>query len=312
MAKPRLLATVTALVAAGAILAGCAQSTEAPAQSTQNDARSTETATQSTGNDARSTETPARSTKYVNLGDSFSAGTGVRPLEADSPIYCLRSSKNFAHLLAEQEGVELTDVSCAGADTEDFRAPQHQGVPGQLEALDADTDFVTLMIGGNDKETYSRAIRLCGEVADTDLTGSPCTDRYGRSLIEPVATEIYPALRQALRDVRDRAPNAKVLLAGYPWLLPPTTGCYPVMRIAAGDVPMIRELQTALNTYGSRAAGEEGVRWVDMSQVSEGHDVCAGDQRWIEPMTTPGPGAVHPNDRGQEAIAEQVRKALAE
>ncbi|MFT4394530.1 SGNH/GDSL hydrolase family protein [Gordonia lacunae] len=307
----RLIRSGLVLLAAGVVLAGCAQSTQNDAQSTQTPAQSTETAAQSTHTPAQSTEKAARSTKHVNLGDSFSAGTGVSPLEADSPIYCQRSSKNYAHVVAEDEDYDLTDVSCAGADTGDFREAQHQGVPPQLDALDDDTDVVTLMIGGNDKQTYGRAIRLCSELADVDRSGAPCTDRYGSSLIDPVAADIYPAVRQALRDVRDRAPDARVLLVGYPWLLPPTVGCYPAMRLAEGDVPMIRELQTALNTYGRRAAEDEGVEFVDMSQVSEGHDACAGDRRWIEPMTTSGPGAVHPNEQGQAAIAEQVRKALA-
>lgn len=250
-------------------------------------------------------------TEYVNLGDSFSAGTGVQPLVEDSPILCLRSSRNFAHIVAAEEDFALTDVSCGGAETADFRKAQHEGVPPQLDAVTADADIVTVMIGGNDKETYGRTIELCSRAADTDPLGSPCTDRYGRSLIEPVATDIYPAIREALRDVKAKAPDAKVLLVGYPWLMPPTVGCYPEMKLAVGDVPMIRDLQTSLNDFGRRAAADEGVRFVDMLPASVGHDACAGPQRWIEPMTAQGPARVHPNERGQEAIAEQVRKALA-
>ncbi|WP_231498978.1 SGNH/GDSL hydrolase family protein [Gordonia alkanivorans] len=250
-------------------------------------------------------------TEYVNLGDSFSAGTGVQPLVEDSPILCLRSSKNFAHIVAAEEDLSLTDVSCGGAETADFRKAQHEGVPPQLDAVTADADIVTVMIGGNDKETYGRTIELCSRAADTDPLGSPCTDRYGRSLIEPVATDIYPAIREALRDVKAKAPDAKVLLVGYPWLMPPTVGCYPEMKLAVGDVPMIRDLQTSLNDFGRRAAADEGVRFVDMLPASVGHDACAGPQRWIEPMTAQGPARVHPNERGQAAIAEQVRKALA-
>ncbi|WP_372512918.1 MULTISPECIES: SGNH/GDSL hydrolase family protein [Gordonia] len=257
------------------------------------------------------TQTADNRTDYVNLGDSFSAGTGVQPLVEDSPILCLRSSKNFAHIVAAEEDLSLTDVSCGGAETADFRNAQHEGVPPQLDALTADADIVTVMIGGNDKGTYGRTIELCSRAADTNPLGSPCTDRYGRSLIEPVATDIYPAIRQALRDVKAKAPDAKVLLVGYPWLMPPTVGCYPEMKLAVGDAPMIRELQTSLNEYGRRAAEDEGVRFVDMLPVSVGHDACAGPQRWIEPMTAQGPARVHPNERGQAAIAEQVRKALA-
>ena len=69
--------------------------------------------------------------------------------------------------------------------------------------------------------------------------------------------------------------------------------------------------QDLVRPMAESAAQDEGVEFVDMSQVSEGHDACAGAQRWIEPMTTSGPGAVHPNEKGQAAIAEQVRTALA-
>lgn len=259
---------------------------------------------------AQTSPSAAERIRYVNMGDSFAAGTGVPPLVEDSNIYCQRSSKNYAHLVAEAKGYDLVDVSCAGAETEHYRTSQHEGIPPQLDALDENTDIVTMMIGGNDEKTYGRAIELCGAASAEDLAGSPCWDTYRRSLIEPVRRQIYPALRETLREVKEKAPNAEVYLVGYPWLLPAENGCYPDMRVAEGDVEMIRQLQMALNTYGRRAANEADVEFVDMSEVSEGHDACAGNQRWIEPQTVGGLGAVHPNERGQQGIAEQVQAAL--
>ena len=75
------------------------------------------------------------SAAYVNLGDSYSAGTGVRPLVEDSPLQCQRSSSNYAHVLAQRRGLALDDVSCAGATTSDFFAAQYFGVDPQLDAL---------------------------------------------------------------------------------------------------------------------------------------------------------------------------------
>ena len=249
--------------------------------------------------------------RLVNLGDSFASGTGVRPLVEDSPIFCLRSSRNFAHIVAAEEDYDLVDVSCAGADTADLTDAQYEGVPPQLDALDGDTDVVTVMIGGNNEGTYGRAIDLCGQAAEADPLGAPCTERHGRDLIDPVDRDIYPAVREAVRRVRSKAPSADVLLIGYPWLVPEDGGCYPEMKVAAGDLALLRRLQVAVNDAGRRAADEEGARFVDMLPPSAGHDACAGPQRWIEPMTTSGPGRLHPNAAGQEAIAEQVRKALA-
>lgn len=252
------------------------------------------------------------SAAYVNLGDSYSAGTGVRPLVEDSPLQCQRSSSNFAHVLAQRRGLALDDVSCAGATTSDFFAAQYFGVDPQLDALGEGTRIVTLMIGGNDGDIFSGTIADCGEVAAADPTGAPCRARYGDSFVRRVQSSTYPALVSALNAVAGRAPNARVVVVGYPWILPDTTGCYPTMRIAAGDVAYIRDLQATLNRAVARAATETGATFVDMSTVSEGHDACQPEGvRWIEPQVgSSAPVKVHPNVDGQRAIADQVGAAL--
>ena len=252
------------------------------------------------------------SAAYANLGDSYSAGTGVRPLVEDSPLQCQRSSSNFAHVLAQRRGLALDDVSCAGATTSDFFAAQYFGVDPQLEALGEGTRIVTLMIGGNDGDIFSGTIADCGEVVAEDPTGAPCRARYGDSLVRRVRANTYPALVKALNAVAERAPKARVIVVGYPWILPPTTGCYPTMRIAAGDVAYIRDLQATLNETVARAATETGATFVDMSTVSEGHDACRPEGvRWIEPQVgSSAPITVHPNVDGQRAIADQVDAAL--
>lgn len=251
-------------------------------------------------------------TAYVNLGDSYSAGTGVRPLVEDSPLQCQRSSSNFAHVLAQRRGLALDDVSCAGATTSDFFAAQYFGVGPQLDVLGSGTRIVTLMIGGNDGDIFSGTIRDCGEVAADDPTGSPCRARYGSSFVDRVRERTYPDVVKAVRAVTQRAPRARVLVVGYPWILPATTGCYPTMRVAAGDVGYVRDLQATLNDVIARAARATGGTYVDMSAVSEGHDACeSASVRWIEPQVgSSAPVTVHPNAAGHQAIADQVGAAL--
>ena len=118
---------------------------------------------------------------------------------------------------------------------------------------------------------------------------------------------------QALEDVRARAPKAEVAILGYPWILPPTGGCFDRMPVAEGDVPYLRSLQATLNDAVRRAAAQTGATFVDFSEVSEGHDACRPlGVRWIEPvLQTTNPVVVHPNALGQAAMAAQTTAVLA-
>ncbi|WP_409331305.1 SGNH/GDSL hydrolase family protein [Trujillonella humicola] len=256
---------------------------------------------------------PPQPLDYVALGDSYSAASGVLPPDPTAAPQCLRSTRNYPHVLAERIGARLTDVTCGGADTGDFTTAQHPGVPPQLEALSPETDLVTMTIGGNDSSVFINSILQCGAAGLSTLgQGSPCRDRYGSSFEDTVRTTTYPALVRALSAVRAAAPNARVAILGYPWIMPASGGCYPLMPVATGDVPYLRSLQATLNDAVRRAAEETGVRYVDMSRVSEGRDACRPlGVRWVEPVLVgSNPVIVHPNALGEAAMAEQVRQVL--
>src|SRR3712207_1150213 len=224
--------------------------------------------------------------RYVALGDSYSAASGVLPPDPTAPPQCLRSLRNYPHLIAGALGAELTDVTCGGADTGDFRESQHDGVAPQLDALNRRTQLVTMTIGGNDSGVFINSILACGQAGLSTLgKGNPCQQRYGSSFEDTIRTTTFPALVQALEDVTARAPKAEIAMLGYPWILPPTEGCFDRMPVAEGDVPYLRSLQATLNDAVERAAAQTGVTFVDFSQVSEGHDACRPlGERWIEPV----------------------------
>ena len=117
---------------------------------------------------------------------------------------------------------------------------------------------------------------------------------------------------KALQAVHAKAPNAKVAILGYPWILPPTGGCFDKMPVAEGDVPYLRDEQATLNDAVKRAAAATGSTYVDMSTVSEGHDACQPiGTRWIEPVLQgTNPVIVHPNALGEQQMAAQAMKVL--
>ncbi|MEV8128124.1 SGNH/GDSL hydrolase family protein [Streptomyces sp. NPDC085944] len=263
--------------------------------------------------DATAHATPA-TLDYVALGDSYSAGSGVLPVDLTNLI-CLRSTANYPHVIADATGARLKDVTCGAARTTDFTQAQYPGVAPQLDALSAGTDLVTLTIGGNDNNTFINAITACGTAGVlSGGQGSPCKDKYGTSFEDEIEASTYPALKAALRDVGARAPHARVAALGYPWITPATAdpSCFLKLPVAAGDVPYLRDIQAHLNGAVRRAAEETGATYVDFAEVSDGHDACeAPGTRWIEPLLF-GSNLVpvHPNALGERRMAEHTMSVL--
>lgn len=250
---------------------------------------------------------------YVALGDSYSAASGVLPPDPAAPLLCLRSTRNYPHVLAARTGARLTDVTCGAAETRHFTSAQYPGVAPQVDAVGADTDLITMTIGGNDSGVFISAILACGAAGILTLgRGSPCKNTYGTRFEDTVRTTTYPALVSALNAVRAKAPGAKVGVLGYPWILPATGGCFHRMPVATGDVPYLRSLQATLNDAVRRAAAATGATYVDMSAASEGHDACqALGVRWIEPVLhTTNPVVVHPNALGEASMAARAISVL--
>ncbi|NGN66998.1 SGNH/GDSL hydrolase family protein [Streptomyces sp. A7024] len=247
---------------------------------------------------------------YVALGDSYSAGSAVLPLDPTAPLPCLRSLLNYPHVIAKKTGADLKDVTCGGATTEHFTAAQYPGVAPQVNALSADTDLVTLTIGGNDNNTFVGAILACATAGlGSGGKGSPCKDANGSKFTDDVLNKTAPAVKAAVAKVKEKAPNARIAVLGYPWILPAEKGCFPTLPVAEGDVPYLRDLQTHLNTAVEKAASGSGATFVDFAESSEGHDACqAYGTRWIDPVLSTSP--VHPNAYGESRMADETMKAL--
>ena len=251
--------------------------------------------------------------RYVAMGDSDSAASGNVPPDATAPPMCLRSTVNYPHVIAAEVPVQLTDVTCGGADTSDYAAAQYQGVAPQLDAVHKDTQLITMTIGGNDSNVFIDSILECGAAGLSSAgQGSPCRDKYGSSFEDTIRQKTYPSLVKALKAVRAKAPKARVAILGYPWILPASGGCFPQMPVASGDVPYLRHEQATLNDAVRRAAAATGATYVNLNAVSNGHDACqAPGVRWVEPVVGgTNPVIVHPNALGESHMAAQTLATL--
>ncbi|HEU5083475.1 MAG TPA: SGNH/GDSL hydrolase family protein [Acidimicrobiales bacterium] len=263
----------------------------------------------------------------VALGDSYAAGPLV-PVQVEQPWGCLRSSLNYAHQVADALALELTDVTCSGASTKhmwethgvspedefaEYGAPLgydgHPGNPPQLDALRADTDVVTLQIGGNDIG-FGGIASTCAEAAVTQTSCKGAVEAE-RPFDRIAATA--PKIAAVLEEIHRRSPDADVHVLGYPGIfaIGPTAGC-PAMGVDEDDARYLRSIQEALNDMIRSVADDPGrsysdvTGYVDVYAPSAGHTACdLPAVRWVEPLVPVNAAApVHPNLGGMTAIRD--------
>ncbi|WP_030689857.1 SGNH/GDSL hydrolase family protein [Streptomyces globisporus] len=249
--------------------------------------------------------------RYVALGDSYASGAGV-PNQVDSA--CTRSDRNYPALLnAALSPAAHKDVTCGGATTVHMTTAQNASAPPQLEALSADTDLVTLTIGGNDVG-FAGIIVRCVSLGAFNLGGSPCRSSYtwtGTDQLAATVDATAPKIAAAIDGIRRRAPHARILVTGYPAILPDDgTNCPWVATIAKGDAPWLRDTHKRLNTMIVAQAAARGAVYVDTYTKSIGHDICKPvGTRWMEPLLTNAAAPFHPNAAGEKAMADAALAA---
>jgi lysophospholipase L1-like esterase len=233
---------------------------------------------------------------YVAMGDSFSAGPFIGTMRTD-PQGCARSQDNYPAFLADWLDVaSYTDVTCSAATTRDLYAPMvmfdGNTTGPQVDALSAGTDLVTLGIGGNDFGLFGSIVGTCGALRDSDPLGAPCRRsflrRAGDRLVDTRARDarrVEGRVARVLRVVGRRAPDAEVILVGYPHLLPERGRCAAV-PFAAGDYAWGRRIESLLNDSLRGAAERAGATFVDLHPASREHDACAGEAAWVNGAQT--------------------------
>lgn len=244
---------------------------------------------------------------YVALGDSYTAAAYTGSI-TDLAQGCKRSNGNYPHLVAEELGLELTDVSCGGAKTADLFAPQttHLGVtvPPQLDAVGESTDLVTLSMGGNDFRLVTELFTNCVYGAIHRPTEAPCAEAFA-SLLEVRLAVVQQRLVTAVEGIRDRAPGARVVVVSYPQIYPEDGGC-PNLLLAQGDLPYAKQVVEGLVDAQRAAAEATDADFVDVFAATEGHDMCS-DEPWIAGYKVLRPGMAspyHPYPEHQQAVAE--------
>jgi lysophospholipase L1-like esterase len=246
--------------------------------------------------------------RYVALGSSMAAGPGIRPSADGAPFRAGRSARNYPHLVAEQLGLDLVDVTYSGATTANVLTESQHGAPPQIEAMDGSEDLVTVTIGGNDAG-YVQLLFAAGLprlARSLPLLGGRLRDQLDAAARDRALVEVAESLKEVGRTLRQRAPRAKVFFVDYLTLLPPSGT--PAPPLPESDLVVGRRIADTLEGLTAEAAADTGCGVVRVAQASREHHAWSAEP-WTTKFGLPLPGRpapLHPNATGMRAVADLV------
>lgn len=224
--------------------------------------------------------TAAPADELVALGDSYSSGTGTRDYYDPD---CQRSHHAYADLTAQRLGATLDLQACSGATVASVAAHQ-------LGTLDAETDYVTMTVGGNDAG-FTDVLLECaqpGWASDCDgaLDGAQA---YVRDVLPSSLDSLYA-------EIAARAPNATVVIGSYPRLFMGEDCNAGTWFSPAEQVRLNATADQLADTIGARAAAH-GFGFADVRDAFVGHAVCDAEA-WVNGLSNPIRESYHPNRAG--------------
>jgi hypothetical protein len=291
------------------------------------------------------------STKHnlVAMGDSFSSGEGVLPYLAGTDVtsdVCHRSAGAYPELLESNTNLNLNMtgfVACAGATTDNILGNNvPNGELPQALAVRGQTDVITMSIGGNN-------VRFADSFRSCTIKNAPTADQTSAGLTQDqvdqadcaqalstsaslINSTLSTSLTNLYNSVESLAPNAKLLIVGYPQLfpeyssisgsctwgsafVPPINGAgTPSGRaVSSTEVSTIRSLTTQMNSLLQTAAtntNNSNIMFVNPTTVFASHELCTSSPWFNGVMLNADPvyiaGSYHPNAAGQAAYASVV------
>ncbi|MFG1944527.1 SGNH/GDSL hydrolase family protein [Nonomuraea sp. NPDC048826] len=262
---------------------------------------------------------------YVALGDSYSSGEGVyRPEDArvdDGAGRCHRAVGSYAPLVAGAHpfGGGTGFWACSGATTGQLLRGQHGQRP-QVERVGAGTSLVTLSIGGNDA---GFAPVLTGCIIKLPWS-SACVDQDAE--VRRRIGELRAGMRAVLSEIRVRAPEARIVLLGYPRPFPASPSG-SVNNLGVADQRWLNDMTRRLNDVVREVAGEfdraivafggpGSVEYVDAYEAFDGHEVgrphpyLNGLILDVQELTV-DPRSFHPTAAGYRRFAELINERIA-
>jgi hypothetical protein len=242
-------------------------------------------------------------------------------------------------------------VACSGAETENL-LPYHSVPAGQSRPenafgekgagqwgevsqmdkgyLDENTTLVTLSIGGNDAQfgpvvTQCMAYSWLTDCQDQTFAGM---DKPARDYVpEAIRGPVRDSVEDAVREIHERAPNAKIVLMGYPRLIEKPGDCYTAFlneseALWINDMSLVMANSLALAALELRDTDGIPVEFANPIPDFRGSAIC-GDPETIHGVVAnktagddpslkkPSQQSFHPKIEGTTLYSYAANRAIA-
>lgn len=254
-------------------------------------------------------QTPSGKPVYVALGSSYAAGAGLGALQSGSPLLCARSIAGYPQQLARALRLPIVDMSCGGAVTSHLLDGGQYFQGPQIRVITRETRLVTITIGGNDLNYVGDLSMLA--LRKSDGLGGWLAAHFWSGPKSPAqrnTAKLKRELTTLIAAIRQRAPDAQIVVATYPAAFPPSGTC-PQLRLTAAEADLMRQAGRALAEATIEAARRGGAIVVDMNALGVGHDACSSDP-WIHGWSALSAAPFHPTLAGARATANAIADAL--
>ena len=136
-----------------------------------------------------------------------------------------------------------------------------------------------------------------------------------RMPVPQIQENLRVAARDAIKQIKRVAPQAKVKIAGYPTISGPN-GEVCLINTGGVGVPTpavnLREIEDRLDAGLAQAARDTGVRFVSLKAVTAGHGTCDADN-WVVGVIDDSIGDynlfVHMTNQGVNVVGGHVGRA---
>jgi hypothetical protein len=265
---------------------------------------------------------------------------GKRPLVGYKNL-CHRTSYAYPNQIRAKLGIASADaafVACSGATTQNIGAPGITGAKASYEDtsphgvfggktqwsdaaqflrdhhVDA-KDFnglITVSIGGNDAGLPS-IVKDCMAPWHAHCEN----DGKQQNFLNKLDETVYPAVQTTFAALRSTYPHATIAAFGYVSVLSAANGtCGEMPNITQDEIDWLANTgEPAMNATIKDAALASGITYIDISDVTLGHEICShpddSSQEWANGVMggsdifgAVSNGSFHPNKLAHDAITK--------